>query len=227
MVLFMFTATMTLDRPRETRPMSVRVLRWSGVLLLLAVLYVAITFVQVWWASRQDAAAPAQAIVVLGAAQYNGRPSPVLRARLDHVVSLYEQDIAPFVVVTGGAREGDRFTEASASADYLSEQGVPGGAIERETTGSTSYTSLAATARFLRERDITKVVLVSDPFHAYRIGAISDEVGLDATVSPTPSSAFSNNATWRPLIRETGGVCLGRIIGYRRLDNVLGGSFRT
>jgi uncharacterized SAM-binding protein YcdF (DUF218 family) len=227
MVPFMFTASITFDRPRETRPMSVRVLRWSGVVLLLVVLYAAVTFVQVWRASRQNEAVPAQAIIVLGAAQYDGRPSPVLRARLDHVVSLYEDGIAPFIVVTGGGREGDRFTEAFASANYLSEQGVPGGAIERETTGATSYTSLAAAARFLRERDITKVVLVSDPFHAYRIGAISKEVGLDATVSPTPSSAFSDRVAWRPLLRETGGVCLGRIIGYRRLDNVLGGSFRT
>jgi uncharacterized SAM-binding protein YcdF (DUF218 family) len=218
---------MIADRSRETRRMAVRPFRVASAVVLLVVLYVAITFVQVWWTARQDSAAPADAIVVLGAAQYNGRPSPVLRARLDHVVSLYEQGIASFVVVTGGSRAGDRFTEAAASAAYLSEHGVPGGAIERETTGATSYESLAATARFLRERDITRVVLVSDPFHAYRIGAISDEVGMDARVSPTPSSAFTGSAQMRQLVRETGGVCLGRIIGYRRLDNALGGSFRT
>jgi uncharacterized SAM-binding protein YcdF (DUF218 family) len=199
-----------------------RLSRLGGVLLLLALLYVGVTFVQVWSASGQDNARPAEAIVVLGAAQYDGRPSPVLRARLDHVVSLYDDGIAPLVVVTGGSKEGDRFTEAEASASYLSDQGVPGGAIERETTGSTSYESLAATARFLRERGVTDVVLVSDPFHAYRIGAISREVGMRAAVSPTPSSAVGGQARWRHLLRETGGVSLGRIIGYRRLDNVLG-----
>jgi uncharacterized SAM-binding protein YcdF (DUF218 family) len=204
-----------------------RLSRVGGVLLLLALLYVGVTFAQVWWASRQDEARPAQAIIVLGAAQYDGRPSPVLRARLDHVVSLYNDGIAELVVVTGGSREGDRFTEAEVSAAYLSEQGVPGGAIERETTGSTSYESLAATARFLREREITDVVLVSDPFHAYRIGEISREVGMRAVVSPTPSSAVGSETRWRYLLRETGGVSVGRIIGYRRLDHVLGGSFRT
>jgi uncharacterized SAM-binding protein YcdF (DUF218 family) len=187
-------------------------------MLLLALLYVTITFAQVLAASRQDEAAPAEAIVVLGAAQYDGRPSPVLRARLDHVVSLYSDGIAPLVVVTGGSQEGDRFTEAAASASYLSDHGVPGGAIERETTGSTSYESLAATARFLRERGVTQIVLVSDPFHAYRIGAISREVGMRAAVSPTPSSAISGTAQWRHLLKETGAVSVGRIIGYRRLD---------
>jgi uncharacterized SAM-binding protein YcdF (DUF218 family) len=141
-----------------------------------------------------------------------------LRARLDHVVSLYSDGIAPLVVVTGGSQEGDRFTEAAASALYLSDHGVPGGAIERETTGSTSYESLAATARFLRERGVTQIVLVSDPFHAYRIGAISREVGMRAAVSPTPSSAISGTAQWRHLLKETGAVSVGRIIGYRRLD---------
>jgi uncharacterized SAM-binding protein YcdF (DUF218 family) len=187
-------------------------------MLLLALLYVTITFAQVLAAARQDEAAPAEAIVVLGAAQYDGRPSPVLRARLDHVVSLYSDGIAPLVVVTGGSQEGDRFTEAAASASYLSDHGVPGGAIERETTGSTSYESLAATARFLRERGVTQIVLVSDPFHAYRIGAISREVGMRAAVSPTPSSAISGTAQWRHLLKETGAVSVGRIIGYRRLD---------
>jgi vancomycin permeability regulator SanA len=199
-----------------------RLFRVGGVLLLLVLLYVGVTFIQVWRASRHDGARPAQAIIVLGAAQYDGRPSPVLRARLDHVVELYADDIAPLVVVTGGSKQGDRFTEAEASASYLSDQGVPGGAIERETTGSTSYESLAATARFLRERDVTDVVLVSDPFHAYRIGAISREVGMRAAVSPTPSSAVGGQARWRHLLRETGGVSVGRVIGYRRLDHLLG-----
>lgn len=204
--------------------MHSRLFRVGGIVLLIGLSYVVVTFVQVWWASRQDEAAPAQAIVVLGAAQYDGRPSPVLRARLDHVVALYDEGIAPLVVVTGGGREGDRFTEAAASAAYLSEQGVPGGAIERETTGVSSYESLAATARFLRERDIADVVLVSDPFHAYRIRSISDEVGMHAAVSPTPSSAIAGRTNLWHLVRETAGVSAGRIIGYRRLDNVFEGT---
>jgi uncharacterized SAM-binding protein YcdF (DUF218 family) len=188
------------------------------------VAYLLVSFVQVWLAANRDESRPAQAIVVLGAAQYNGRPSPVLEGRLRHVVELYDRDVAPLVVVTGGRLDGDRFTEASASAAYLHRNGVPGAAVERETTGSTSYESLAATARFLRERGISDVILVSDPFHAYRIGAISDEVGMNATVSPTPHSAIGGLRELRYMLRETVGVSVGRLVGYRRLDHLLEGS---
>lgn len=211
-------------RPTDNEAMAVRGFRAASLVLWLVLLYVVLTFAQVWWAAHRDEARPAQAIVVLGAAQYNGIPSPVLEGRLRHVVDLWERQVAPLVVVTGGAREGDNFTEASASASYLHQHGVPGAAVERETTGSTSYESLAATARFLRERGVTDVVLVSDPFHAYRIGAISDEVGMQAAVSPTPDSAISGTRHWQFLLRETAAVSLGRIVGYRRLDHALEGA---
>ena len=193
------------------------------MVLLVVVLYLAFTFGQVWIATHRDGVRPAQAIVVLGAAQYNGRPSPVLEGRLRHVADLYQRDIAPLIVVTGGSRQGDNFTEAAASASWLSDHGVPGGAVERETTGSTSYESLAATARFLAERGIDQVVLVSDPFHAYRIGAIGDEVGMDSSVSPTPYSPIVGAQHWRHLLRETAAVSVGRLLGYRRLDHALEG----
>ena len=190
-------------------------LRVFGVVAAFAVLYVAVTFVQVWRASGRDAARPADAIVVLGAAQYNGVPSPVLAGRLDHAAELYEAGIAPLVVVTGGNQPGDRFTEAEAGAEYLESLGVPGSAIERETTGESSWESLASAARFLREDGLTMVVLVSDPYHAMRIQGIADELGLDAVVSPadTPS-------TLGDLLRETAAVSIGRIIGYDRLVRI-------
>lgn len=204
--------------------MTGRALRIATVLAGLCLVYGLATFLQVWWTAHQDRARPADAIVVLGAAQYDGRPSPVLRARLDHAADLYRRDVAPLVVVTGGAREGDRHTEASASATYLHGQGVPGTAVERETTGGSSYESLAATARFLRDRDVGRVVLVSDGFHALRIASIADEVGLDAVVSPTPDSAIDGADHWAHLVRETTGVAVGRLVGYRRLDAAVGGS---
>ena len=193
----------------------------AGVLALL-VLYVAVTFGQVWYASHQDDARRAQAIVVLGAAQFNGKPSKVLSARLDHAADLYKRGLAPLIVVTGGKQPGDNFTEAQASANYLAQHGVPGGAIERETTSSNSYDELAATARFLHARDINDVVLVSDPFHAYRIGAIADDVGLHAHVSPTPTSPVHGVDNIEALLRETFAVAGGRIVGYDRLDRWLG-----
>lgn len=107
----------------------------------LTVVYLAVTFGQVWWASRRDQARPAQAIVVLGAAQYNGRPSPVLRARLDHATDLWRRRLAPVVVVTGGRQPGDKFTEATASADYLIAHGVPDAQILREVSGRTTWDS--------------------------------------------------------------------------------------
>jgi uncharacterized SAM-binding protein YcdF (DUF218 family) len=174
--------------------------------VLLPVLYFAVTFVQVWRTSRDDGARPAQAVIVLGAAQYDGRPSAVLRARLDHAADLYRRKIAPKVVVTGGKAEGDRFTESAASANYL-----------REATGRTSWQSLAASARFLRERGIRDVVLVSDPFHAARIAGIADELGLDAATSPTRSSPIKGASEFRHMVTETAQVGIARVIGFRRL----------
>ena len=192
-----------------------------GVAALL-VTYVVVTFVQVWHASHQDDARPAQAIIVLGAAQFDGRPSAVLTARLDHAAELYKQGLAPLIVVTGGKQAGDRFTEAEASANYLAQHGVPGSAIERETTSTNSYDELAATARFLRGRGINDVVLVSDPFHAYRINAIAHDVGLNAHVSPTPTSPVHGIDNAEALLRETVAVAAGRLVGFDRLDRWLG-----
>jgi uncharacterized SAM-binding protein YcdF (DUF218 family) len=131
---------------------------------------------------------PVDAIVVLGAAQYDGRPSPVLAARLDHALRLWAEGLSPRIVVTGGKRPGDRFTEAQASAEYLMDRGVPDEVILREVQGATSWESLAASARILRERGLGSVVLVSDPYHAKRIAGIASELGLTAFTSPTRTS---------------------------------------
>jgi uncharacterized SAM-binding protein YcdF (DUF218 family) len=190
------------------------------VAVVLPAVYFAVTFVQVWWTSRHDGARPAQAVVVLGAAQYDGRPSAVLRARLDHAADLYHRKVAPLVVVTGGKAEGDRFTESAASANYLHTKGVPDEAILREATGRTSWQSLAASARFLGQRGIHEVVLVSDPFHAARIRGIASELGLDAATSPTRTSPIKGLSEFRHMITETAQVGLARVIGFRRLVRV-------
>ena len=101
-------------RPRRGVRLAVKIV---AAMTAAVVLYVGFTFVQVWMASRRDNARPAQAIVVFGAAQYDGRPSPVLKARLDHAIDLYRRDLAPVIVVTGGRQSGDRFTEATAGAN--------------------------------------------------------------------------------------------------------------
>lgn len=184
--------------------------------VLLVVLYLAFTFFQVWRASRQDNAQPAQAIIVLGAAQYNGTPSAILRARLDHAYDLYARRLAPVMVVTGGKQPGDVYTEATASADYLIGRGVPDDKILREVDGKNSWESLAAASDFLRDRGIHRVLLVSDPFHSYRIEAIASELGLDGHTSPTRTSPITGLSRTRHMLRETAAVAVGRIVGYRR-----------
>lgn len=186
--------------------------RVSLIVAVLATIYVGMTFVQVWNASRRDSTGPADAIVVLGAAQYNGRPSPVLQARLEHARDLWQDDVAPYIVVTGGRRPGDTFTEATAGYNYLRAEGVPDEAILREAQGTSTWESLAATARFLRVRDLRDVVLVSDGYHALRAEEIADDLGLDASVSPSRKGGSA-----RELLKETAAVAVGRIIGYRHL----------
>ena len=196
-----------------------RVGRAVSLVVLVGVLYVAVTVGQIFWAARHDETAATDAIVVLGAAQYNGRPSPALQARLDHAVALFADGVAPVVWVTGGRRPGDQFSEASASSRYLIRNGVPDDAVQLETTSGNSYESLAAAARYLRDRDQRDVLLVSDPWHAYRIAAIAREVGLNPRVSPSSDAVLSGEGA-RRLAHETIAVAVGRIIGYRRLTGL-------
>ncbi|MDQ3147342.1 MAG: YdcF family protein [Actinomycetota bacterium] len=189
-------------------------------LVILALVYVGFTAGQVLVASRRDEARPAEAIVVLGAAQYDGEPSPVFRSRLDHAVDLYQDGVAPVVVVTGGRQEGDSFTEASAGLGYLREQGVATEDVLLEARGTTSWESLRAAARFLRPDGIDEVVLVSSPFHALRTTHIAGEVGLDGRASPTRSGPESTVTQLADLGRETLAVSAGRIIGYGRLGRL-------
>jgi uncharacterized SAM-binding protein YcdF (DUF218 family) len=182
---------------------------------VVAVAYVGVTFVQVWQASTRDGARPSEAIVVLGAAQYDGRPSPVLRDRLEHAHDLWVDGLAPIIVVTGGRQPGDRFTEADAGHRYLRNLGVPDESLLREESGRNTWQQLAASSRFLAERGITDVLLVSDGYHAKRLAAIAGELGLDAAVSPSGTD-LSRDARLRALVRETVAVSVGRIIGYGR-----------
>lgn len=209
-----------LKRARRTRRLKA-IGRVVGLVVLAIVIYVVVTFVQVVQAANDEGAVgSAEAIVVLGAAQYDGRPSPVLQARLDHAAGLYEQGVAPVVVVTGGRQPGDRVTEAQASFGYLRAAGVPEGALLREVQGASTYESLAATARILRDEDITDVVLVSSPYHALRTRLIAEEVGLDAQASTADVESDDISGMIGNYARETVAVAAGRIVGYRRLGGL-------
>ena len=187
------------------------------IVVLAVLVYYLVTVFQVWRAAESDDTRHSQALIVLGAAQYDGRPSAVFRARLDHAADLYRRGVAPIVVVTGGKQPRDRFTEASAGADYLHGRGVPDSAILRETTGRSSWDSLAASARFLLARGVRRVVLVSDPFHSLRIRLIAHELGLDAVTSPTRTSPIGGFDEWGRFFGEALRVAVGRIFGFGRL----------
>ena len=159
---------------------------------------------------------------MLGAAQYDGRPAPVLASRLDHVLELYKAGYADTIVVTGGKQPLDRFTEAAASAKYLEARGVPASAILEAPTGRNSYDSISAAAQLLKQRGKQTVLMVSDPYHSMRISGIAEEVGLQPYTSPTRTSPITGGAAFRRMMKEAAGISLARVIGYGRLKDITG-----
>jgi uncharacterized SAM-binding protein YcdF (DUF218 family) len=171
-----------------------RVLRHALVLVVLAgVIVYTISLVMVLVVSQQDERRPVDAIVVLGAAQYNGRPSPVLRARLNHALSLYREELAPLVVVTGGIGRGDTTSEAVVGQRYLVVHGIPEGAVVAQGEGRTTMASMSAVTAWLHARGLRRVLLVSDPFHMFRLRLEARRTALEAYTSPTESSPISDN----------------------------------
>ena len=152
----------------------------------------------------RDEARKADAIVVLGAAQYSGRPSPVLRARLDHAIALWRRGLAPRLVLTGGRGPGDTVTEAEVGRRYAERNGVPDSALLVETEGRTTRQSLQAVAVLLNPSQ-RSVVLVSDPFHALRLSILARRLGLEPHTSPTRTSPISRNRSqrWRYVLGES------------------------
>ena len=191
--------------------------RFVALFVSVLLLYLGITAAQVYVASRADQRAPSEAILVLGAAQYDGKPSPALQRRLEHALALYQSGVAPRIVLTGSKRPADRFTEAYAGYKYLIQAGVPEQGLVLVDTGTSTWESLAAAKRVLKREDITRVTLVSDSFHNRRLQSISQEVGLEDRVSPTVGSP-----TLQQLAGETARVAVGQIFGYRRLFRATG-----
>lgn len=202
---------------RPTRRWLRRTVRTVLVLVVLLAVYLGAVFVEVWRFGRAEQARPVDAIVVLGAAQYDGRPSPVLEARLEHALGLYQRGLAPLVVVTGGKLPADRFTEAATSARWLRDAGVPADVIVQEPEGRTSWESLQATARMLKDRGVTRVLLVSDPYHQRRIVGMAEDLGLDAWSSPTRTSPEGVDHLVPHYVQETLGVAAAHVIGFRHL----------
>jgi uncharacterized SAM-binding protein YcdF (DUF218 family) len=195
------------------------ILRLVALLILIVVGYLVVTGVQVWLTSREYAPQNASAIVVMGAAQYDGVPSPDLQARLDEALILYRSGFADFVVATGYKETGDQFTEAEAGRRYLEQHGVPTSAIA-EVGGSDSYENLADADKVLRARGDGTVLIATDPFHEDRSVAIARGLGLVAFPTPTRTSPIKGFSTVPYFLKEAIAVSIGRIIGYRELSDL-------
>lgn len=192
-------------------------MRAAGVLAAAVVVYLGVTAVQVVAAAGQDERDEADAIIVLGAAQYDGKPSPALQRRLDHALELYEAGLAPQIVLTGSKQPDDRFTEAFAGYRYLTGAGVDETALRIVDDGSSTWESMAAAWRLLREEGVQQTLLVSDSYHNRRLQGIAGELGMDASVSSTGGGPSVGQ-----VIGETGRVAVGQLLGYRRLFNLTG-----
>jgi uncharacterized SAM-binding protein YcdF (DUF218 family) len=191
--------------------------RGGRVLLLIAIcwaIYLITLIVRIHLAGQHDEVAHADVIIILGAAHANEVPMPVLRERLNHGIALYEQGLARYVLFTGGNRPGDRGTEASAGRRYALECGVPASAILLEPSGHSTMQSLQACEQIMREHSLRSAILVSDPFHTFRLRRIARDIGLNAIASPTPSSAVqSPRMQFRYEMREVGVYSLYRLCG--------------
>jgi uncharacterized SAM-binding protein YcdF (DUF218 family) len=191
------------------------VARVFGAAVLALVLLVVSTAVAIWWTARHDSRPSADAIVVLGSAQYNGRPSSIFEARLEHAHSLYEQGVAPVVVTLGGKAVGDQFSEAEAGRDYLAKAGIPRSALLAVPEGADTLQSIRALAAAFRDRGWHHAVLVTDPWHAMRALRMAGDAGIEADSSPTRQGpAVQTRATqFRYILRETAAYLLYRATG--------------
>jgi uncharacterized SAM-binding protein YcdF (DUF218 family) len=164
---------------------------WSGTVALILA------------AGARPVIRDADAILVLGAAQYNGRPSPVFRARLDHAIALYKQQLAPKIVFTGGVGVGDTLSEGEVARRYALKNGVPEAAILVERRGVTSAESITAAATLLRESGLTTVLVVSDSYHMLRADLLARRAGLTPYRAPARTPIDISKQRWRHVLRES------------------------
>jgi uncharacterized SAM-binding protein YcdF (DUF218 family) len=173
------------------------------------------TALAIWWTARQDARPKSDAIVVLGSAQYNGVPSSIFAARLEHARALYQQGVAPVVVTVGGKKSGDNFTEAEAGRDYLAREGVPRADLLAVPEGVDTLQSMRDVAGVFRQHGWRSAVLVTDPWHVMRAERMADDSGIEASSSPTRQGPAVQTRTtqFRYIMRETAAYLLYRLTG--------------
>jgi uncharacterized SAM-binding protein YcdF (DUF218 family) len=181
--------------------------------VLVVALIIGLTAFRVWQVAREDASRPVDAIVVLGAAQYDGSPSPIFAARLRHAVQLYRDGYAPRIITVGGRRAGDGFTEAEAGRHYLAGRGVPARALVAVAVGADTLESLRAVADQADRSGWRSALLVSDPWHLLRARTMARDAGLESWTSPTRSGPVVQHRQTqiRYIVRETGALLFYRL----------------
>jgi uncharacterized SAM-binding protein YcdF (DUF218 family) len=189
--------------------------RVIGAAVLALLLLVTSTALAIWWNARQDSRPPSDAIVVLGSAQYNGVPSSIFEARLEHAKALYKAGVAPVIVTVGGKATGDQFTEAEAGRDYLANAGVPSRALLAVPKGVDTLESMRAVSAAFGLHGWRSAVLVSDPWHVMRAQRMAEDSGMVATSSPTRQGPAVQTRTtqFRYILRETAAYLLYRATG--------------
>ncbi|MCU1613230.1 MAG: hypothetical protein JWO98_770 [Frankiales bacterium] len=189
--------------------------RVIAALILAVVLIAGSTALAIWWSARQDARPHSDAIVVLGSAQYNGVPSPIFAARLEHARALYGEGIAPVIVTVGGKQAGDQFTEAQAGRDYLAREGVGTTSLLAVPQGADTLQSMRDVAAVFQEHGWRTAVLVTDPWHSMRAQKMADDSGLVAASSPTRQgpAVQTRNTQFRYILRETAAYLVYRLTG--------------
>lgn len=185
----------------RVKKLFVTVLAILGIFLLIS----GWLFLRIYQTSKLDLAMKADAIAVLGAAEYAGKPSPVFQARLDHAAELYKEDFAPFIITTGGTHPGEKFSEGAVGKMYLAKKGIPTEKIIVDETSLTTRENIERITEIAAEKNLKKIIIVSDPFHMYRALMLAKKFGIEALPSPTRKSPISENR-WlemRYMLRET------------------------
>ena len=189
--------------------------RVVGAAVTAVLLLVGSTALAIWWTARHDARPDSDAIVVLGSAQYNGVPSSIFEARLEHAIDLYQDGVAPVIVTVGGKKAGDEFTEAEAGREYLADAGVPDDALLAVEQGVDTLESMRAVSAECDDRGWHTAVLVTDPWHAMRAERMAEDAGMAASSSPTRQGPAVQTRTtqFKYILRETAAYLLYRATG--------------
>ncbi len=189
--------------------------RIVAALVVAVGLIVGVTAVNIWWTARQDERPVSDAIVVLGSAQYNGTPSPIFEARLDHALDLYNAGVSPMIITVGGRQAGDLFTEAEAGLLWLAREGVPEEAMRAIPDGTDTLKSMQAVASLFDEQGLSTAVVVTDPWHALRATRMAQDAGIVASSSPTRQgpAVQTRSTQFRYIARETAAYLFYRLTG--------------